>query len=300
MSIKNLAVITTLVSTLFLTGCDNGKQSIVTDNKSTEPATVNSLKVGVIAGADQEEAEVAQQQAKERYNLDVELVIFNDYVTPNRALNDGLIDVNVFQHKPYLDEQMKERGYKLAVVGNTFVFPIASYSKKLKPIASSDETTEGVKVTSPRGEIYLIPANATIAIPNDPTNLGRALLLLQHEGMLTVDKSKGLLPTVLDITSNPYNYKIVELEAPMLPRSLDDPQIDLAIINNTFAAPENLIPSKNGIFVEDKQSPYINVIVAREENKDDENVKNFVKSYQTEAVAKKADEIFKGGAIRGW
>ena len=300
MSIKNLAVITTLVSTLFLTGCDNGKQSIVTDNKSTEPDTVNSLKVGVIAGADQEEAEVAQQQAKERYNLDVELVIFNDYVTPNRALNDGLIDVNVFQHKPYLDEQMKERGYKLAVVGNTFVFPIASYSKKLKPIASSDETTEGVKVTSPRGEIYLIPANATIAIPNDPTNLGRALLLLQHEGMLTVDKSKGLLPTVLDITSNPYNYKIVELEAPMLPRSLDDPQIDLAIINNTFAAPENLIPSKNGIFVEDKQSPYINVIVAREENKDDENVKNFVKSYQTEAVAKKADEIFKGGAIRGW
>ncbi|WP_294614969.1 methionine ABC transporter substrate-binding lipoprotein MetQ [uncultured Gilliamella sp.] len=300
MSIKNLAVITTLVSTLFLTGCDNGKQSIVTDNKSTESATVNSLKVGVIAGADQEEAEVAQQQAKERYNLDVELVIFNDYVTPNRALNDGLIDVNVFQHKPYLDEQMKERGYKLAVVGNTFVFPIASYSKKLKPIASSDETTEGVKVTSPRGEIYLIPANATIAIPNDPTNLGRALLLLQHEGMLTVDKSKGLLPTVLDITSNPYNYKIVELEAPMLPRSLDDPQIDLAIINNTFAAPENLIPSKNGIFVEDKQSPYINVIVAREENKDDENVKNFVKSYQTEAVAKKADEIFKGGAIRGW
>jgi lipoprotein, YaeC family len=300
MSIKNLAVITTLVSTLFLTGCDNGKQSIVTDNKSTEPATVNSLKVGVIAGADQEEAEVAQQQAKERYNLDVELVIFNDYVTPNRALNDGLIDVNVFQHKPYLDEQMKERGYKLAVVGNTFVFPIASYSKKLKPIASSDETTEGVKVTSPRGEIYLIPANATIAIPNDPTNLGRALLLLQHEGMLTVDKSKGLLPTVLDITSNPYNYKIVELEAPMLSRSLDDPQIDLAIINNTFAAPENLIPSKNGIFVEDKQSPYINVIVAREENKDDENVKNFVKSYQTEAVAKKADEIFKGGAIRGW
>ena len=300
MSIKNLAVITTLVSTLFLTGCDNGKQSIVTDNKSTEPATVNSLKVGVIAGADQEEAEVAQQQAKERYNLDVELVIFNDYVTPNRALNDGLIDVNVFQHKPYLDEQMKERGYKLAVVGNTFVFPIASYSKKLKPIASSDETTEGVKVTSPRGEIYLIPANATIAIPNDPTNLGRALLLLQHEGMLTVDKSKGLLPTVLDITSNPYNYKIVELEAPILPRSLYDPQSDCAIINNTFAAPENLIPSKNGIFVEDKQSPYINVIVAREENKDDENVKNFVKSYQTEAVAKKADEIFKGGAIRGW
>ena len=299
MSIKKLALITTLVSAFFLTGCDN-KQTTATDNKPAEPAKVSPLKVGVIAGADQEEAEIAQQQAKERFNLDVELVIFNDYVTPNRALNDGLIDVNVFQHKPYLDEQMKGQGYKLAVVGNTFVFPIASYSKKLKPIAADEQVGEGVKVTSPRGEIFFIPANSTIAIPNDPTNLGRALLLLQHEGMLTVDKAKGLLPTVLDITSNPYNYKIVELEAPMLPRSLDDSQVDLAIINNTFAAPANLIPSKNGIFVEDKESPYVNVIVSREENKDDERVKNFVKAYQSDAVAKKADEIFKGGAIRGW
>ena len=299
MSIKKLALITTLVSSFFLTGCDN-KQSTVSDNKSEEPTKVSMVKVGVISGPEQEVAEVVKQQAKDLYNLDVELVIFNDYVTPNQALNDGLIDINAFQHKPYLDEQIKERGYKLAVVGNSFVYPIASYSHKLKPIDNTTETGEGVKVTSPRSETFFIAANSTIAIPNDPTNLGRALLLLQHEGMITVDKTKGLLPTVLDITSNPYNYKIVELEAPMLPRSLDDAQIDLAIINNAFAGQANLTPSKDGIFVEDKESPYVNIIVAREADKDNENVKNFVKAYQTDAVAQKADQIFNGGAIRGW
>ncbi|WP_085248147.1 MetQ/NlpA family lipoprotein [Gilliamella mensalis] len=300
MSIKKLALITTLVSAFFLTGCDNNKQPSATDNKLVEPAKVSTLKVGVISGPEQEVAEVVKQQAKDLYNLDVELVIFNDYVTPNQALNDGLIEVNAFQHKPYLDEQIKERDYKLAVVGNSFVYPIASYSHKLKPIDDSMETGEGVKVTSPRGDTFFIAANSTIAIPNDPTNLGRALLLLQHEGMITVDKSKGLLPTVLDITSNPYNYKILELEAPMLPRSLDDAQVDLAIINNAFAGQANLTPSQDGIFVEDKESPYVNIIVSREADKDNENVKNFVKAYQTEAVAQKANQIFNGGAIRGW
>ncbi|MCX8618103.1 methionine ABC transporter substrate-binding lipoprotein MetQ [Gilliamella sp. B2923] len=298
MSIKQLALVTTLVSAFFLTGCDN-KQS-TTENKPAEPTKVSSLKVGVISGPEQEVAEVVKKQAKDLYNIDVELVIFNDYVTPNQALNDGLIDVNAFQHKPYLDEQIKERGYKLAVVGNSFVYPIASYTHKLKPIDASAETGEGVKVKSPRGETFFIPAKSTIAIPNDPTNLGRALLLLQHEGLITVDKAKGLLPTVLDITSNPYDYKIVELEAPMLPRSLDDAQVDLAIINNAFAGQANLTPSKDGVFVEDKESPYVNIIVSREADKDNENVKNFVKAYQTDAVAKKADEIFNGGAIRGW
>ncbi|OCG10355.1 DL-methionine transporter substrate-binding subunit [Gilliamella sp. wkB178] len=300
MSIKKLALVTSLVSAFFLTGCDNNKQPAATENKPAEPAKVSTIKVGVISGPEQEVAEVAKQQAKDLYKLDVDLVIFNDYVTPNQALNDGLIDVNAFQHKPYLDEQMKERGYKLTVVGNSFVYPIASYSHKLKPVETVADTESGVKVTSPRGETFFIPANATIAIPNDPTNLGRALLLLEHEGMITVDKSKGLLPTVLDITSNPYNYKIVELEAPMLPRSLDDAQVDLAIINNAFAGQANLTPSKDGIFVEDKESPYVNIIVARDADKDNENIKNFVKAYQTDAVAQKADQIFNGGAIRGW
>lgn len=295
MTFKKLALITTLASAFFLTACDNKQSTAPAENTSN---TV--LKVGVITGPEQEIAEVAQQQAKKLYNLDVELVMFNDYVTPNQALNDGLIDVNAFQHKPYLDQQIAERNYNLVIVGNSFVYPIAAYSHKLKPLANTTENNDGVVVTSPRGESYLIAPNSTVAIPNDPTNLGRALLLLQKQGLITVDPAKGLLPTVVDITANPYNLNILEIEAPMLPRSLDDAQVDFAIINNAFAGQVNLTPSKDGIFVEDKDSPYVNIIVARDNNKDDPNVINFVKAYQTEEVATKANEVFKDGAIKGW
>ncbi|WP_392565787.1 methionine ABC transporter substrate-binding lipoprotein MetQ [Utexia brackfieldae] len=288
MIFKKIAIIITLASAFLLAACDHSK---------TDTA---KIKVGVIMGPEEAIAEVAKQQAKALYNLDVELVSFNDYVVPNQALSDGLIDVNAFQHKPFLDQQEQARGYQLAIVGNTFVYPIASYSKKLQPITENSQPGEGAVVTSPRGDKYLIPAGATIAIPNDPTNLGRSLLLLQHQGLIKVDPDKGLFPRTLDITSNPYNYKIIELEAPMLPRALDDEQITLAVINNAFAGKANLTPNKDGIFVEDKESPYVNIIVSREDNKNSENVVNFVKAYQTEAVAKKANEIFNDGAVQGW
>jgi len=219
--------------------------------------------------------------AKEKYGLDVELVTFNDYVLPNEALSKGDIDVNAFQHKPYLDQQIKDRGYKLAVVANTFVYPIAGYSKKIK---SLDELQNGSQV----------------AIPNDPTNLGRSLLLLQKVGLIKLKDGVGLLPTSLDITENPKNLKIVELEAPQLPRSLDDQQIALAVINTTYASQIGLTPAKDGIFVEDKDSPYVNLIVSREDNKDAENVKKFVQAYQSDEVSEAANKIFNGGAVKGW
>ena len=134
---------------------------------------------------------------------------FNDYVLPNEALSKGDIDLNAFQHKPYLDQQIKDRGYKLVPVGSTFVYPIAGYSKKIK---SLDELKDG----------------SQIALPNDPTNLGRSLLLLQKVGLIKLKDGVGLLPTVLDVTENSKNLKLVELEAPPLPRSLDDQQIALA------------------------------------------------------------------------
>lgn len=171
----------------------------------------------MIVGAEQQVAEVAQKVAKDKYGLDVELVTFNDYVLPNEALSKGDIDANAFQHKPYLDQQLKDRGYKLVAVGNTFVYPIAGYSKKIK---SLDELQDGSQV----------------AVPNDPTNLGRSLLLLQKVGLIKLKDGVGLLPTVLDVVENPKNLKIVELEAPQLPRSLDDAQIALAVINTTYAS----------------------------------------------------------------
>lgn len=266
---KKFAALGALIGTLALVGCDQ---------KEKDP---NHIKVGVIVGAEQQVAEVAKKVAKDKYGLDVELVTFNDYVLPNEALSKGDIDVNAFQHKPYLDQQIKDRGYKLVPVGNTFVYPIAGYSRKIK---SLDELQNG----------------AQIAIPNDPTNLGRSLLLLQKEGLIKLKDGVGLQPTSLDVVENPKNLKLVELEAPQLPRSLDDQQIALAVINTTYASQINLTPAKDGIFVEDKNSPYVNLIVSREDNKDAENVKKFVQAYQSDEVSDAANKIFNGGAVKGW
>ncbi|EIC83086.1 MetQ/NlpA family lipoprotein [Serratia sp. M24T3] len=266
---KSLAVAGVLLGTLAVAGCGPKKE---------DP---NHIKVGVIVGAEQQVAEVAAKVAKEKYGLDVELVTFNDYVLPNEALSKGDIDVNAFQHKPYLDQQIKDRGYKLVPVGNTFVYPIAGYSKKIKSVS---ELKDGDQ----------------IALPNDPTNLGRSLLLLQKVGLIKLKDGVGLLPTVLDVTENPKNLKLVELEAPQLPRSLDDNKIALAVINTTYASQIGLTPEKDGIFVEDKDSPYVNLIVAREDNKDAENVQKFVKAYESDEVDQAANKVFNGGAVKGW
>ncbi|MGL5121343.1 MAG: MetQ/NlpA family lipoprotein [Plesiomonas shigelloides] len=264
---KTLALVSALAGSLLLTACGQ---------KETDS---NKIKVGVISGAEEQVAEVAKKVAKQQYGLDVELVSFSDYITPNAALADGSLDVNAFQHKPYLDQQIADRGYKLAVVGNSFVYPIAGYSKKIKNVS---ELADG----------------ASVALPNDPTNLGRSLLLLQAQGLIKLKDGSGLNATLLDVVDNPKKLKLVELEAPQLPRSLDD--VDLAIINTTYASQIGLTPPKDGLFVEDKASPYVNLIVAREDNKDAENVQKFVKAFQTEEVYQAANEVFKGGVVKGW
>jgi len=264
---KTFAAAGALIGALALVGCGQDEK--------------DHIKVGVIVGAEQQVAEVAAKVAKDKYGLDVELVTFNDYVLPNEALSKGDIDANAFQHKPYLDQQIKDRGYKLVSAGNTFVYPIAGYSKKIKALS---ELQDG----------------AQIAVPNDPTNLGRSLLLLQKQGLIKLKDGVGLLPSILDVTENPKNLKIVELEAPQLPRSLDDAQIALAVINTTYASQINLTPAKDGIFVEDKDSPYVNMIVTREDNKDAENVKKFVQAYQSDEVDQAANKVFDGGAVKGW
>ncbi len=252
------------ISSLFLTAC-NDKQA--------------PLKVGVISGPEHQVMEVAAKVAKEKYNQDVELVVFSDYTTPNASLDKKDMDLNAFQHKPYLDKEIADKGYKLVPVGNTFVYPIAAYSRKIKSLA---ELKDGDK----------------IAVPNDPTNLGRALLLLEKQGLIKLKDSKNLLSTRVDIIENPKNLEILEVEAPLLPRTLDDTAF--SIINTSYAGQIGLTPTKDGIFVEDKESPYVNIIVAREDNKESPAVKNFVKAYQTDEVYNKANEVFKGAMIKGW
>jgi len=258
-----------LLAGLLLAGCDQSGSN------------AKHIKVGVINGAEQDVAEVAKKVAKEKYGLEVEVVGFSGALLPNDATNQGELDANVFQHRPFLAEDNKAHNYKLVAVANTFVFPMAGYSRKVKSVS---ELKEG----------------ATIAIPNDPTNLGRALLLLQSQNLIALKPDTGLLPTALDITANPKNLKIMELEGAQLPRVLDDPKVDVAIISTTYLQQTGLSPVHDGVFIEDGNSPYVNIVVTREDNKDAENVKEFVQSYQSPEVAKAAEKIFNGGAVPGW
>jgi len=236
--------------------------------------------VGVVSGPEYALAQTAQLVAKEKYGLTVELVAFNDYIMPNTALDQKDIEVNVIQTRPFLEEQSAGRGYSFAIVGNTFVYPMAAYSKKIRSI---NELKEG----------------ATVVVPNDATNEGRALLLLEHYGLIKLTSGRGYAPRLIDVAENPLHLRLLELEAPQLPRSLDDSQVDMAVINNSFAVKAGLYLN-DAVIVEDKSSPYVNLIIAREDNKDTEKVKQFTRSYQSDEVAAKAKEIFKDGAIVGW
>jgi D-methionine transport system substrate-binding protein len=271
MNLYNKTLLSFLLLAVLLAGCGM-------KNKKNDP---NYIKVGIEAGLGYKVAQVAQKIAKEKYGLTVELVQFNDFVMPNVALNEGDLDVNAYQHKPYLDMQSKQRGYKFAILGNTFVYPIAGYSKKIKKLEELKD-------------------ESTIVIPNDPTNEGRSLLLLQKQGLIKLKEGVGILPTITDIVSNPKKLKIVELEAPQLTRALDDANVTIAIINSNFSAQIGLIANRDGVFVEDKDSPYVNLIVSREDNKNEEKVKKFVLAFQSPEVAKAAEDEFKGGAIKGW
>lgn len=258
-----------LMLAILLAGCDQKNND------------AHTIKVGVINGAEQDVAEVAKTVAKEKYGLEVELVGFSGSLLPNDPTAHGDLDANVFQHRPFLEQDNKAKGTTLVAVANTFVFPMAGYSKKIKQIS---ELKDG----------------DTIAIPNDPTNLGRALLLLQKEKLMTLKADTGLLPTAVDITANPRHLKIMEIEGAQLPRVLDDAQVTVAIISTTYLQQTGLNPVHDSVFIEDKQSPYVNIIVTREDNKDAPNVRDFIKAWQSPEVAAAADKIFNGGAVAGW
>ncbi|MBF0784246.1 MetQ/NlpA family lipoprotein [Muribacter muris] len=262
-----------LVSALALTGCK--------DEKSPQnSAETQKIKVGVMSGPEHTVAEKAAQIAKAQYGLEVEFVLFNDYALPNTAVSKGDLDANAFQHKPYLDKDTATKNLdNLVIVGNTFVYPLAGYSKKIKNVA---DLAEG----------------AVVAVPNDPSNLARALILLEKQGLIKLKDNTNLFATSLDIVENPKNLKIQEVDTSVAAKALDD--VDLAVVNNTYAGQVGLNASEHGVFVEDKESPYVNIIVARQDNKESAAVQNFVKAYQTEAVFQEAQAHFKDGVVKGW
>ncbi len=236
------------------------------------PAGAETIKIGVTPGPHAEILEQVKPIAHAK-GLDIEIVEFSDYVVPNAALDTGELDANSFQHEPYLVNEIDKRGYKISKVASTVTFPIGIYSRKIKAIS---ELRDGAKV----------------GIPNDPTNGGRVLLLLQSAGLITLADGVGLKPTVLDITGNPKKLEIVELDAAQLPRSLDD--TDISAINTNYAVEAGLDPAKDAVLREAADSPYANIIAVQTARKDEPWVKTLVESYHTDAVKQFLAERFKG------
>lgn len=242
---------------------------------STGAVRAEDIKVGVTAG---EHAQIMEKVAEiaAKKGLNIEIIEFSDYVVPNQALSDGDLNANSFQHQPYLDNQIADRGFDIVSVGTTITTPMGVYSKKVK---SLDELADG----------------ATVAIPNDPTNGGRALLVLASKGLIKVDESKGLKVGPADVTENPKNIEFAELDAAQLPRSLDD--VDAAVINTNYALEAGLHPKKDAIAIEGEKSPYANVIAVRSADKDAPWVKTLVESYHDDSIKAFINEEFKGALI---
>lgn len=236
------------------------------------------IKVGVSPG---EHAEIMEEVAKVAapMGLDIDVVEFSDYVIPNTALADGDIEANSFQHVPYLDNQMKDRGFDLVVVGITITTPMGIYSDKIDDLATLED-------------------GAKVAIPNDPTNGGRALLLLQDLGLVTLTDGTGLVPSPLDIEENPKGLKFLELDAAQLPRTLAD--ADIAIINTNYAIASGLSPKDDAIAMEKAENPYVNVIVVRKGDEDQPWVKTLVDAYHSDEVKAFIDNSYHGAVITSW
>jgi D-methionine transport system substrate-binding protein len=235
----------------------------------------NEITVGTTSGADVEILEKAAAVAAAN-GLTVKLVEFSDYVRPNLALAEKEIDLNAFQHVPYLEEFNKERKLNLVSIGTTYVSPIGFFSKKIK---SLNDLKKG----------------DTLAIPNDPTNGGRSLLLLQKAGLIKLKPEAGLVATPFDIIENKLDLKILEVDAAQTSRALDD--VAAAAINNTFAIPAGLNPIKDAIYLEDAASPYVNVIAARPEDRKNPLYLKFVAAYQSQEVADFILTRFEGATI---
>lgn len=242
--------------------------------------TPQELKVGATSGPHAAiVAEAAKVAAKS--GLKVKVVEFTDYITPNRALADKALDVNVYQHEPFLKNFNKNQNTNLVKVADAVVQPMGLYSDTVKSLES-------------------VPEGAKIAIPNDPTNGGRALVLLKAAGLIDLKPGvTGTTATVADITANPKTVKVVELEAAQLPRSLED--VDVACVPMNYAISGKLSPEKQGFYFESREAPFaLMVIAARPDNAEAKNVQAFVKAYQSPEVKAFIESTFKGAVKVVW
>ena len=269
--LKSLTVVL-LCAGLLLTATACGKK---------EDANIKeTVKLGVV-GDDQRLWEKAAELAA-KDGIKIELVHFSDYNTPNDALVNGDVDLNAFQHKAFLDAYNASKDTDLVPIGRTFISPIGAYSDKIKDLKD-------------------VPQNGKVSIPNDTTNGGRSLFLLEAAGLIKLKDDVGVSPTKDDIVENPKNITIDELDAAQVARTL--PDVDAAVINTNLAIDAGLSPKDDAIFMEplnDNSAPYINYVVARGEDKDNELYKKVAAYYRTPEVKALNDELYEKTQVMAW
>ncbi len=263
----SVIIITLLSLGLLVAGCGT--------KPTSAPAGKTVLKVGATAVPHAEILQVVKPML-EKEGIDLQIVEMSDYVRPNVAVAEKELDANFFQHIPYLTKFSTERNLALTYTAAVHIEPMGVYSKKIKNL---NDLTSG----------------AQIAIPNDPTNGGRALALLAKAGIIKLKDGVGINATVKDIVENPKNLKISELEAPQLPRALDD--VAAAVINTNYALEAKLVPTKDALILEQKDSPYVNVLAVRKGDENRPEIQKLTKALNSEEVRKFINEKYQGAVV---
>jgi D-methionine transport system substrate-binding protein len=278
--IKNLSLIITIIAGIgLLSGCGNKTQAAA-GNKEKENVTI---KIGTTS--DEPRIWKAVEKKLENDGIKIELVNFANGANTNQALADGDVDLNAFQHYAYFNKNIKDLKLELTAIGDTLIVPLNLFSKKIKSVSE-------------------LKTGAKIGVPNDVTNEGRSLIVLQKAGIIKLKEGSGQTPGLKDIETNSLNIQFVELPGAQLPRALND--VDASIINCGYAVDSGLDLKSDAIFADqvdinnDDYKPYINIIVARTKDKDNEVYKKIVNAYHSEEVKEALKEVYKGAALPAW
>ena len=278
---KTFLAAMTLSASLFLAACGNAASDSASDSSTADANEPVKVTLGVV-GEVNEPWDYVIEELKEKENIEVELVKFTDYTTPNNALAEGEIDLSSFQTEIFMDNYNRDHGTELTTIGYTVMAPLGLYSDKITDIS---ELKDG----------------DTIAIPNDVSNEGRALILLQTAGLIKLDPEAGLVPTTEDVVENRLNLQFQTLESNQTARALQD--VTASVINSGMAVDAGFIPSEDAVFLEpvtEDSKPYYNVIAALSEDVDNEVFQTIVAYYQSEGTAKVIEESSKGSQFPVW
>ena len=278
---KTFLATLTLSASLFLAACGNAASDSSSDSSTADANEPVKVTLGVV-GEVNEPWDYVIEELKEKENIEVELVKFTDYTTPNNALAEGEIDLSSFQTEIFMDNYNRDHGTELTTIGYTVMAPLGLYSEK---ITSINELKDG----------------DTIAIPNDVSNEGRALILLQTAGLIKLDTAAGLVPTTEDVVENRLNLQFQTLESNQTARALQD--VTASVINSGMAVDAGFIPSEDAVFLEpvtEDSKPYYNVIAALAEDINNEVFQTIVAYYQSEGTAKVIEESSKGSQFPVW